>query len=259
MKLSLKLPTYLNRLLLAHNYETEARFRDMGIDRDILFVTCDGLTGNQSLMTDMREILGLIQQHYEYPVDTEYTINFAPDGKYVIDLLQCRPLQLTADGDRVAFPEDIPSDRILLETKGVSMGFWQFRGKGKRLILLTPGRICTSSPELGVPSGFSDISEFSVIAEVSESSIGYIPELSYGSHIFQDLVESGILYTAVFEGKSTVVWNPRLLKGLPELTETLTNLPEDLKGIIGAFDASKAGMKLYYDMGEERLMILWNE
>ena len=33
---------------------------------------------------------------------------------------------------------------------------WQFRGKGKRLILLTPGRICTSSPELGVPSGFSD-------------------------------------------------------------------------------------------------------
>ena len=295
MKLSLKLPTYLNRLLLAHNYETEARFRDMGIDRDILFVTCDGLTGNQSLMNDMREILGLIQQHYEYPVDTEYTINFAPDGKYVIDLLQCRPLQLTADGDRVAFPEDIPSDRILLETKGVSMGFsrefdvdcivyidpvryyrlpykrkydvkkvlsdvnWQFRGKGKRLILLTPGRICTSSPELGVPSGFSDISEFSVIAEVSESSIGYIPELSYGSHIFQDLVESGILYTAVFEGKSTVVWNPGLLSGLPELTETITILPEDLKGIIGTYDVSKAGMKLYYDMGEERLMILWNE
>ena len=123
MKLSLKLPAYLNRLLLAHNYETEARFRDMGIDRDILFVTCDGLTDNQALMNDMREILGLIQQHYEYPVDTEYTINFAPDGKYVIDLLQCRPLQLTADGDKVEFPEGIPSDRKLLETKGVSMGF----------------------------------------------------------------------------------------------------------------------------------------
>ena len=123
MKLSLKLPAYLNRLLLAHNYETEARFRDMGIDRDILFVTCDGLTDNQALMNDMREILGLIQQHYEYPVDTEYTINFAPDGKYVIDLLQCRPLQLTADGDKVEFPEGIPSERILLETKGVSMGF----------------------------------------------------------------------------------------------------------------------------------------
>ena len=291
MKLSLKLPAYLNRLLLAHNYETEARFRDMGIDRDILFVTCDGLTDNQALMNDMREILGLIQQHYEYPVDTEYTINFAPDGKYVIDLLQCRPLQLTADGDKVEFPEGIPSERILLETKGVSMGFsrefdvdcivyidpvgyyrlpykrkydvkralsdvnWHFREKGKRLILLTPGRICTSSPELGVPSGFSDISEFSVIAEVSESSIGYIPELSYGSHIFQDLVESGILYTAVFEGKSTVAWNPGLLSGLPELTETITILPEDIKGIIGTYDVSKAGMKLYYDMGKERLLI----
>ena len=290
MELSKKLPPYLNRLLLTHNYETEAHFREMGSNRDILFVTCDGLTNNEALMTDMRDILALIQDEYNYPVDTEYTINYAPDGSYMIDLLQCRPLQLTDEGDKVEFPKDVAPDSVLLETKGVSMGFsrkldldcmvyidpvgyyrlpyktkyeikttlsdinWHYREKGKSLMLLTPGRICTSSPELGVPSSFSDISEFSLIAEISESSIGYIPELSYGSHIFQDLVEAGILYTAVFEGKSTVAWRPEMLSGYPEITAALAELPEEIQGIIRVYDVS-GGLALYYDMGEERLLI----
>ena len=46
---------------------------------------------------------------------------------------------------------------------------WKMRGQGKRMLLLTPGRICTSSPELGVPSAFSDISEFDMIAEMPSS------------------------------------------------------------------------------------------
>ena len=226
MRLCEKIPYYLKRLIYTHNFDTERRLRDRGDNRDVMFITCDGLTKNETLMNDMRDMLSVIQSSYEYPVDTEFTINFAPDGSYVIDLLQCRPLQLTKDGDKVTIPECEKAD-ILLETKGVSMGFsreiqldcvvyidpiayynmpykqkynikqalsqvnWHYRGKNKHLLLLTPGRICTSSPELGVPSAFSDISEFSVIAEISESRAGYIPELSYGSHIFQDLVEAG--------------------------------------------------------------------
>lgn len=289
--LSKKLPEHLNRMLFTHNYETEARFRERGEYRDVLFVTCDGLTSNEALMSDMRDILELIQKHYEYPVDTEYTINFSSDGSYVIDLLQCRPLQLTREGDKVKFPENVPAECVLLETKSVSMGFsqkteldavvyidpieyyklpykrkyaikkalsdvnWHYREKNKNLLLLTPGRICTSSPELGVPSGFSDISEFSVIAEISESSVGYIPELSYGSHIFQDLVEAGILYTAVFEGGSTVSYNPDLLKINEDLAPKMTDLPDDIKGIIRVYDVSEGAFDLYYDMGEERLLI----
>ncbi|MBQ7715154.1 MAG: phosphoenolpyruvate synthase [Clostridia bacterium] len=291
MKLSKKLPDHLNRMLLTHNYETEARFRERGESRDVLFVTCDGLTSNASLMSDMRDILELIEKHYEYPVDTEYTINFSSDGNYVIDLLQCRPLQLTREGDKVKFPENVPAEKILLETKGVSMGFsqktevdavvyidpigyyklpykrkyaikkalsdinWYYREKNKNLLLFTPGRICTSSPELGVPSGFSDISEFSFIAEVSESSIGYVPELSYGSHIFQDLVEAGILYTAVFEGESTAAYAPGLLDGFKETASEMTELPDDIKDIIKVYDTTGSGLDLYYDMGEERLLI----
>ena len=132
---------------------------------------------------------------------------------------------------------------------------WRFRNQGKHLLLLTPGRICTSSPELGVPSGFSDISEFSVIAEVSESKVGYIPELSYGSHIFQDLVEAGILYTAVFEKESTIAFSPDLLKEFADVTNEVTELADDIKGVLRVYDTSKDHLTLYYDLGEEHLLV----
>ena len=291
MKICDSVPRYLKNMIYSHNYETESRLRERGDWRDVLFITCDGLTKNEQLMADMRDMLSLIQSHYEYPVDTEYTINFAPDGSYVIDLLQCRPLQLTAEGDKITVPKDIDRKDILLETKGVSMGFsrelsldgvvyidpiayyqlpyrrkyeikdalakvnWHYREQGKHLLLLTPGRICTSSPELGVPSGFSDISEFSVIAEVSESKVGYIPELSYGSHIFQDLVEAGILYTAVFEKESTIAYDPELLKQFDDKTEELTALAEDIQDVFRVYEPSDEALTLYYDMGEEHLLV----
>ena len=291
MNICNSVPRYLKNMIYSHNYETESRLRERGDWRDVLFITCDGLTKNEQLMTDMRDILELIQTHYEYPVDTEYTINFAPDGSYVIDLLQCRPLQLTAEGDKITVPDGVDNRHILLETKGVSMGFsreiaidgvvyidpilyyqmpyrrkyeikealsqvnWRFRNQGKHLLLLTPGRICTSSPELGVPSGFSDISEFSVIAEVSESKVGYIPELSYGSHIFQDLVEAGILYTAVFEKESTIAFSPDLLKEFADVTNGVTELADDIKGVLRVYDTSKDHLTLYYDLGEEHLLV----
>ena len=291
MKIAGAVPRYLKDMVYSHNYETESRLRERGDRREVLFITCDGLAKNERLMADMRDILGLIQSHYEYPVDTEYTINFAPDGSYVIDLLQCRPLQVTAEGDRITVPEGIGKENILLETKGVSMGFsrelgldavvyidpiayyqlpyrrkyevkealarvnWHYRGQGRHLLLLTPGRICTSSPELGVPSGFSDISEFSVIAEVSESKVGYVPELSYGSHIFQDLVEAGILYTAVFEKESTVAYEPGLLRQFTDRTGELTALAGDIEDVFRVYEPSEGSLTLYYDMGEEHLLV----
>ncbi len=86
--------------------------------------------------------------------------------------------------------------------------------KGQTAILFAPGRLGTSSPELGVPAAFADIDHFKALCEIAESKYGYNPELSYGSHMFQDLVEMGILYIAVFEGASTKVFHlEELLKG----------------------------------------------
>ena len=288
-----EIPPYLTRLLLSHDWDAERAFTDRGIDRSIFYVSCDGLVKNKQLMEDMRGILRLLKEAYVYPVDIEYTINIAPDGEYVIDLLQCRPLQQTREGDAVNVPA-LPAEQILLETRKVSMGFsrtfpvdlvvyidpiryyempyrdkfrvrdllsavnWKLRGQGKRMLLLTPGRICTSSAELGVPSSFADISEFDMIAEISETRAGYVPELSYGSHIFQDLVEAEILYTAVFETQTTLHFAPSLLE---PFEASLSDYAKDAEGIgemdkiLKIYNTEHSGLTLYYDMSQEHLQV----
>ena len=79
------------------------------------------------------------------------------------------------------------------------------------MMLIVPGRVGTTSPELGVPTSFADISAFEIICETEETKAGYNPELSYGSHIFQDLVEAEILYTAVFNNSKTIHFHPEKL------------------------------------------------
>ena len=88
-----------------------------------------------------------------------------------------------------------------------------YKGQNKKILLMTPGRIGTSSPELGVPVKFSDISGFSGICEVSDKTVGYMPELSYGSHMFQDLVEADIFYAAIWNDKRTKRFQIDFLSG----------------------------------------------
>ena len=51
------------------------------------------------------------------------------------------------------------------------------------------------------------------MCEVSDDSAGYMPELSYGSHMFQDLVEANIFYCAIWNDKRTLKYNPALIQG----------------------------------------------
>ena len=284
------LPPYLNTLLYSHDRETETILREQGIREDVLYVSCEGLVSNRSLMRDMGEILHLLQDTYAYPVDIEYTINCASTGEYVISLLQCRPLQLTRTGDKVSIPADLREEDILIETVGTSMGFsrsfpldvlvyvdpvayynlpyrdkyrvkqmlsainWRLRGQHKRMLLITPGRICTSSPELGVPTEFSDISEFDTILELADRRAGYMPELSYGSHIFQDLVEAEILYSAVFEGSSTRVFREQALKSGNDLAE-LIDSPGGMEDVIYLHQIRPGEVWEYYDLSNERFLV----
>ena len=290
-KLQPSLPNYLTNLLFSHDWDAERSLQDRGLRQSVLFTSCDGLVKNKALMEDMRAILALLQSTYDYPVDIEYTINISPEGSYLIDLLQCRPLQMARDGDSVSVPEPEAHSRVLLETKGVSMGFsrqftvdvlvyvdaiayyqmpyvekykvksalsainWKLREQNKRMVLITPGRICTSSPELGVPSAFADISEFDVIVEVSEKRAGYMPELSYGSHIFQDLVEAGILYSAVFEAESTLQFAPELLTEGENALPSYIDFAEELDQIVFVCEEKTGEINLYYDMATEHLLV----
>ncbi|MBR5951922.1 MAG: phosphoenolpyruvate synthase, partial [Pseudobutyrivibrio sp.] len=284
------MPFYLQGLLLEHDYEAESIYREQGHPRDIQFISCYGIVTKDELMAQMKDILRTIQETYEYPVDTEFTINFAENGDYVINILQCRPLQIFEDSMDFEMPENIDKNKILFECEKSSMGLsrvekmdlivyvdavkyynmdykdkyiianaigwinWKMRNQGKKMLLMVPGRIGTTSPELGVPTAFADISEFEAICEIANSEAGYNPELSYGSHFFQDLVESGILYNAIFENEKTKVFNMGLLKGYKNILVEMDSKFREIEEIVKVYDVSEKDIYLCNDMKNERII-----
>ena len=106
-------------------------------------------------------------------------------------------------------------------------------------------------------AAFADISEFELICEVKDRTAGYNPEFFYGSHIFQDLVETEILYTAVFANEKTRIFSPEKLKELSDITSAFLkkddNLPE---GIVRVFSSEGHECELYHDLENARLVLL---
>lgn len=284
------IPKYLENILLEHDYDAESRLREMGRPRQVKFISCKGLVANKKLMDQMKRMLHCIQEEYDYPVDTEFTINISDNGDYSVDLLQCRPLQVQRSSGGTVIPEGIPEDNILLENMSSSMGLskaseldiivyvdpvnyynmpyrdkpavarligkinWHYRELNKHMMLIVPGRVGTTSPELGVPTSFADISAFEIICETEETKAGYNPELSYGSHIFQDLVEAEILYTAVFNNAKTIHFHPDKLQRCPDVISDF-DCTEKLSDIVHVYDVSGINCKVYNDIANEHLVI----
>ena len=119
---------------------------------------------------------------------------------------------------------------------------------------MVPGRIGTSSPELGVPTAFSDISGFDAVCEMAETRAGYNPELSYGSHIFQDLVEAQILYMAVFPGERTPHFRPELLRHVPNLIAEIPG-SETYQDVVCLADFSGRNCELYHDLNDGHILL----
>lgn len=122
----------------------------------------------------------------------------------------------------------------------------------KNILLTVPGRIGTSSPELGVPVAFADISGFCGICEVSETRAGYMPELSFGSHMFQDLVEADIFYGAIFGNEKTICFDPEFAAALPELFLQICPKREVLSGMIRVYDLTGQNIGLWVDAPHNR-------
>jgi hypothetical protein len=192
----------------------------------------------------MSRMLKTIEKAYSYPVDVEFTVNFTVPEGFKINLVQCRPLQTRGEGKRANIPDMVSSDKLLFRSKGNFMGgstvdkiarivfvdpegysklpisgkhdIARLIGKLNKLVkdkdeipvlLIGPGRWGTSTPSLGVPVRFSEINKVAALVEISHAGTLLMPELSFGTHFFQDLVETGIFYIALFPDRDGVVFN----------------------------------------------------
>jgi hypothetical protein len=239
---------------------------------------------------EMRVLLGVLQKAYGYPVDTEFTVNFDPSGKYSVNLLQCRPLQVRCNQQFIEVPEDIPAERMVLRSRGRFLG-GSLALKAARLVYVTPsgyaglnqsdkyqvarligrinrrvgeeperatvlfgpGRWGTTTPSLGIPVSFAEINRFAVIGEIAFRTAGFVPELSYGTHFFHDLVETGIFYLAFSPLDPSTVLNTAFLKDQPNCAaEYLPNFAK-WEGIIRILDLDRQGIdfRLCADVGSQ--------
>lgn len=283
------LPMKCRKNLLEHDTEAELMLRQRGDYRNVYFISCQGLARNAVFTGMMQKMLKTLQRVYGSPVDIEYTINLGEEGDFVVNLLQCRPLQTCEDEEKVDIPQ-IPEKNAVIHIRDCCMGRSRsvkisavvkvdafeyysypyvekpsvaravgklnayFKQKKMSVVLIVPGRIGTSSPELGVPAAFADISGVEAIFEVAYSEVGYMPELSFGSHMFQDLVEADILYGAVLEDKKRLAYQPELLDASPNQFLNICPEYEELEKMIHVTVFDEISAELYYDMEKEEAL-----
>lgn len=234
----------------------------------------------------LREMLGAISAAYDYPVDIEFTANFAADNGFRVNLVQCRPLQTRGLGRAVEMPTLTGPEECLFATRGNFMGGnvrlpidyvimvrpKAYLGLGQReryavarrigvlnnalrdrgTMIMAPGRFGTSTPSLGLPVHFTEICHASVLCELTYAAGGFQPELSYGSHFFQDLVESGIFYAAIFDGEADTVFNPKQVLQRENLLADID--PEALAMSEVIHVARFCDLELYSDVVSQRLV-----
>jgi len=215
-------------LFISPDYATLSRMRELGyrIRKTPYLLDFKKLLTDTKFAAIMKEMLGVLSKAYDYPVDIEFTANFNKDNSFKINLLQCRPLQTKGLGKAVKIPElkdvkdcfffskgnfmggsvRLPIDYVIYiganaylnlseqEKYEVArqIGLINKEMKGKNAMLAGPGRWGSTTPSLGVPVNFTEICNMKVICEYSSKKEGFMPELSYGSHFFQDIIESEI-------------------------------------------------------------------
>ena len=285
------IPRYAKKVLVEHDREAERMFRDRGQRREIVFVNCEGIVKNQDFIDEMKEIMNTLETAYDYPVDIEYTVNVGEDNSFNVNLLQCRPLQVSINNEAIEMPED---KNVFFHIKESSMGmsrknkidticyvnphkYYEYpyaqkssishvindvnaycKENGKTAILIVPGRIGTSSPELGIPVVFADISYFSAILEESYSEVGYMPELSFGSHMFQDLVEAEIYYGALFENEKKIEFNKDMIYDYKNILKDINpNLSEEIYDMIQVIDFDEEKAEFYHDMNKDETLCVF--
>ncbi len=183
----------------------------------------------------LRNILTRLAEGYHSAVDVEFALTIQPgDGgkpDLTFHLLQCRPHHSWNADQAVRLPQEVrEEDVIFISNRMVPLGVveaveyivfvdpekyyrlpsaYDFSEtarriaelnralSGKRFILIGPGRWGSTDFMQGVPVTYADIFNSCALIELTSRKGGYASEPSYGTHFFQDLVESGIFPLAV--------------------------------------------------------------
>lgn len=222
------------------------------------FLTFNNLIAGSEFVKSMGRILSRLEEAYGLPVDTEFTASVNEKGEIRVNLLQCRPLFFPGASAAVNVNVDLPPERVLFRSStmigGGEVSDIRYilyiaphrysavtsdeikRSIGRvvgrinehpvimegRVMMMGPGRWGSSNIDLGVNVGYADIDNAEVLVEIAREEAGHMPELSYGTHFFQDLVEARIIFLAIFPDDPACGFNSAFFERSPNiLTEII--------------------------------------
>jgi hypothetical protein len=241
-----------------------------------LVVTFDGLISKTTYLKRIDLILKTLQKKIKSPVDIE----FGCDGTNLY-LLQCRPQSFSSNYSSDSIPKDVSLEKILFTAhKYISNGkvpdithivyvdpqkYAELTDREKmlqvgravsklnktlpkrRFILIGPGRWGSRGDiKLGVSVTYSDINNTAMLIEVARKKGNYVPDLSFGTHFFQDLVEANIRYLPLYPDDPRVVFNEYFLNNSKNIFKELVpefHTLEDTVKVIDVFE-STGGLNL---------------
>ena len=279
-------------LLTIRDTEAIQALQDMGRpEKDQRILTFDPFLTTTPFIDVMRGMLSRLKKVYRHPVDIEFTVNFNQTENMQINLLQCRPFQTIGMGGRSPLPESISDQDIVIRMNGRFMGgnvaqpismvilvdsepytrlslsekysVARLIGKLNRTIadqeknptlLLGPGRWGTHTPAMGVAVNFSEINHIAAIAEISYRDGNLIPDLSFGTHFFHDLIETRIFYMAIYPEQSEVIFNRQWFIDQPNMLEALSPVDGHLAHVVKVSDTREAGLIIHSDVASQQVM-----
>jgi hypothetical protein len=263
--------------IFASRHKRQTDYSDETSAEDAFFwaLTFDKLLDKTSFIKDMKSILHTLEMAYKYPVDIEFTVNFIDEKNCRINLLQCRPFQAKGNLRAVKVKQPKSNKNIIFKSNGPVIGSnmaetvdrliyvvpevygkltvsnryavaraigrltHNEKNKYKPVIMLVgPGRWATSMPELGVPVSSWEINPVSVLCEVALMHEGLIPEVSLGTHFFNDLVEMDMLYFAIHPEKTGNVLNKNFFETMQNSLGLLSPEDKALEKVIKVIDFS---------------------
>ncbi|MGA7144512.1 MAG: PEP/pyruvate-binding domain-containing protein [Desulfobacterales bacterium] len=224
-------------------------------------LTFENLLSKTIFPSLVKKVLHQLQAAYGRPVDVE----FAWDGDHLY-ILQCRSLAVSRNIDEVVLPKDLPKEKIIftnsqvvsgavipnieyivyvcprsygrLSTVDEKLGVGHVVSRINRLLqdkryaLFGPGRWGSNDINLGVRVGYEDINHTLILGEVAFLKEGYTPEVSFGTHFFNDLVEAQITPIAIFPDDVDAVFKEKFLTESPNQLLSMTTEFESYQSVV---------------------------
>ena len=274
----------------SENYIQEVRRIGMDFKKNNYIITFNGLVNNTDFIKQISSAINVLEKEFKFPVDIE----FAHDGKNLY-LLQCRQQSHGELRKPANIPHNIANEDIIfsadkhitnglvsnvkyvvyvdpqgynklsnhkdLVAVGKAIGKLNKLLPKRQFILMGPGRWGSRGDiKLGVSITYSDINNTSMLIEIAKKQNDYVPELSFGTHFFQDLVEANILYLPLYPDDFGIIFNDNFFETsqnmLSEFLPEFSSLNDIIKVIDVSLKEKNSVLNIYMNEEKEKALAI---